>query len=175
IVSGARQRIVRDGAELVAKAIGARERAEHARHRAHRAGVDPADARMRMRRAHHRGIGLAVELEVGAEPAVAGDEAGVLVARDRLADEPVMRVGGLYGVIHGQVLSWRRGPGQARPGRCYTRSGRSPTCPWTTNASWPIGRPTCRSLTGRATASFMRSASVSAWIRWIGGSSRSST
>ena len=56
---GLGQRIVRDRAEPVGEAVGAGEHAEHARHRLGARGVDPTDAGVRVRRAHHRGIGLA--------------------------------------------------------------------------------------------------------------------
>ena len=44
-----------------AEAIGAGEHAEHARHRLGARRIDAADAGMRMRRAHHHRIGLAIE------------------------------------------------------------------------------------------------------------------
>ena len=49
--------------------------------------IDAADARMRMGRAHHRRVGLAVRAEIVAEPALAGDQPLVLLAADGLADE----------------------------------------------------------------------------------------
>ena len=65
--------------------------------------VDRDDARMRMGRAHHRRIGLAVEIEIVGEAALAGDEPRVLLARHRLADEAVEFVRP-SGVVHGVPL-----------------------------------------------------------------------
>jgi hypothetical protein len=78
---------VRNGAQAFGEAIGAGEDAKHAGQRFGARGVDGADARMRVRGAHHHRIGLAVETEIVAEAAAAGGEAGVLLAHDRLADE----------------------------------------------------------------------------------------
>jgi len=94
------QGIVRDRGELVGEAIGAGEDPEHARHGARACRVDPEDAGVRVGRAHHRGKCLARELEVVAEAALAGHQARVLVARDRLADEAVMRLVGFQRVLH---------------------------------------------------------------------------
>ena len=77
------------GAELVGGAIGAGEHAEHAGHRLRPRGIDRDNARMRIRRAHHHRIGLAVETEIVGEAALAGDQPLILLARHRLADEAV--------------------------------------------------------------------------------------
>jgi hypothetical protein len=87
VVSGLGQRIVRNGAQPVREAVRAREHGEHARHRLGARGVDAADARMRVRGAHHHRMGLAIENEIVAEPPLAGGEPRVLLADDRLADE----------------------------------------------------------------------------------------
>ena len=76
------QRVVRDGGQPVGEAVGAAEDAEHARHRLGARRIDAEDARVRMGRAHHRRVGLAVEVEIVAEAAAAGDEPLVLLAHD---------------------------------------------------------------------------------------------
>ena len=86
---GLRQRIVRNWLEVVRGAIGAGEYAKHARHRLGLLRIDCDDARVRIRRSHHRRIGLAFETEIVGETAVAGNEPRVLLARHRLADEAV--------------------------------------------------------------------------------------
>ena len=86
---GLRHRIVRDRPKLVGGAVGAGEHAEHARHRLRRRGIDRDNARVRIRRTHHHRIGLAVEIEIVGEAALAGDQPRILLARHRLADEAV--------------------------------------------------------------------------------------
>ena len=81
------QRIVRDGAEFVGRAIGAGVDAEHAGQLERRGLVDRDDARMGVRRAHHRRLRLAGKTEIVGEAALPGDEPRVLVARHGLADE----------------------------------------------------------------------------------------
>jgi hypothetical protein len=77
---------VRNGAKSVGAAVGAGEDAEHARHGLGARRIDSADACMRMRRAQHHRIGLAVDAEVIAEAAMSRCQPRVLVADDRLAD-----------------------------------------------------------------------------------------
>src|SRR5215467_14823827 len=48
--------------------------------------VDGADVRMSVGRAHHHGIGLAGKIDVVGVTALAGHEAQVLLAADRLSD-----------------------------------------------------------------------------------------
>ena len=86
---GLRQRIVRNGFELVGREIGAGEHAEHARHRLRRRSIDRDNARVRIGRAHHDRIGLAVEIEIVGEAAFAGDEPRVLGAGHGLADKAI--------------------------------------------------------------------------------------
>ena len=81
-----RERPVRDGFQTVAQRVGAGEHGEHAGERERLRGVDRDDARVRVRRAQHGGPGLAGEVDVVAEAAAAGEQARVLLARDRLAD-----------------------------------------------------------------------------------------
>src|SRR6202050_5022475 len=64
-------------------ATGTREPAGHG---ARRRGVDRADQRVGMRRAHRGAIGLARQIEVVAVAAAAGDEARVFLAAYRLSD-----------------------------------------------------------------------------------------
>ena len=87
VVARLRQRIVADGAEAVGGAIGAGEDAEHAGHVQRRRLVDGDDACVRVRRAHHRRVGLIGKTEIVGEAALAGDEPRVFVARHGLADE----------------------------------------------------------------------------------------
>ena len=89
VVFGLRQRIVRNGFEVVGRAIGAGVNAEHARHRFRPRRIDGDDTRVRIRRTHHRRIGLAIDIEIVGEAAPAGDEPLVLLARHGLADEAV--------------------------------------------------------------------------------------
>ena len=86
---GLGHRIVRNGRQAIGGAIGAGEDAEHARHGFRRRGIDGGYARMRMRRAHHRRIYLAVEIEIVGEAALAGDEPLVLFARQRFTNEAI--------------------------------------------------------------------------------------
>ena len=75
------------GSSPSASAIGAGEDAEHARHRRPPRAVSIRDdARMRMRRAHHRRIGLTRQAEIVAEAALAGEQPRVFLAPHRLAD-----------------------------------------------------------------------------------------
>jgi len=84
---GLRHWIVRERRKLVGDAIGAGEHAEHAGHFLGRCRIDLDDARMRMRRAHHRRIGLPIEVEIVGKTTAPGDEPLVFLARQRLADE----------------------------------------------------------------------------------------
>ena len=85
VVARLRQRIVRDGAEAVGLAIGAGEHAEHAGQRQRSGLVDRDDARMGVRRAHHRRVGLPGKIEIVGEAALADDQPRVFVARHGLA------------------------------------------------------------------------------------------
>src|SRR5215469_109359 len=89
VVFGLGHRIVRNRPKIFRSAIGAGEDAEHAGHVLCRGDVDRDNPRMRMRRSHHRRIGLAVETEIVGEAALAGDEPLVLFARQRLTDEAI--------------------------------------------------------------------------------------
>ena len=82
---------------MVGQAVGPGEDAEHARQGAGARRIDAANARMRMRRAHHRGIGLMVELEIVAEAAFAGDQPLVLGAAHGPADEAEAVLVGFHG------------------------------------------------------------------------------
>ena len=87
VVAGLRHRIVRDRGEAFGLAVGPGEDAQHAGHRLGARRIDPEDTGMRVRRAHHGGIDLALEAEIVGEPAPAGHEPRILVARERLADD----------------------------------------------------------------------------------------
>jgi hypothetical protein len=57
---------------------------------------------MRMRRAHHRGVGLAVEVEVVGVAALAGEQPLIFLAADRMADGAERGAGGkFYLLVHG--------------------------------------------------------------------------
>ena len=115
------------------RGVGAGEDVEHAGGRLRGGDVDRPDAGVRIGRAQEVGVGLALEGDVVGVLAVAGQEAVVLAAADRLADEAC------GGCVHVRV-PWRfassgrrglRGPCRGRPAgrraRCSgTRcSGRS--------------------------------------------------
>ena len=85
----AQQRPVRDRLKSIRQQVGAGEHREHAIRGARLRRCDRADARMRMRRAHHHRIGLARQVDVVAETAGAGDEAQVLLPPDVAADPDV--------------------------------------------------------------------------------------
>src|SRR5262249_2955661 len=68
-------------------AVGAGEDAEHARHGLGPARVDGEDARVRVGRAQHHRVGLAIDAEIVAEASAAGGEPRVLLADDGLTDE----------------------------------------------------------------------------------------
>ena len=91
VVARLRQRIVPDRPEPVGGAIGAGENAKHAGQRQRALLVDRHDARMRVRRAHHGGIGLTGKIEVVGETALAGDEPRVFMPRQGLPDEAEAR------------------------------------------------------------------------------------
>ena len=87
VVARLRQRIVRDRPKAVGLAIGAGEHAEHAGHRQRAGLVDRDDARMGVRRAHHRRVSLPGKIEVVGEAALADEQPRVFVARPGLPDE----------------------------------------------------------------------------------------
>jgi hypothetical protein len=86
VVSGRRHRLMRNRVEPGGAAVCAAVGAEHARHGARHIERDGANARMRMRRAHHRRIGLARQMEIVGEAALAGHEAQILLAPQGPAD-----------------------------------------------------------------------------------------
>ncbi len=73
--------------------------------------IDRDDARVRIRRAHHRRIGLAVETEIVGETALAGNEPRILLARHRLADEAVAGLVRPCFVVHRSSPGLRNAPG----------------------------------------------------------------
>ena len=91
--------------------VGAGVDGDDARHRDGGAGVDRADAGVRVRRAQHHEVQVAGERHVVDVPAGAGDERGVLDAAHRVAAAVAagVDVGG-GGRSHGSGLGW----GQAR-------------------------------------------------------------
>src|SRR5471030_233245 len=93
-----------DSAEPIGHAVGARKHAEHAGHRQCAAFIDADDARMRMRRAHHRRTGLSGKTEIVAELALPGNKPRILVAHHRLADETISG----FRIIHfnAEVALW---------------------------------------------------------------------
>jgi hypothetical protein len=97
VVARLGQRVVLNGFKAVGLAVGAGVDAEHAGHRQHRGLVDTYDARMRVRRAHHRRVSLTRIVEVVAELALAGNQPRVFGARHRLADETKCRFGKRHG------------------------------------------------------------------------------
>ena len=80
-----RDAIGRQVAEAVGREIGAGEHREHAGRAERRGGVDAADARVRVGRAHHHRVGLARQVHVVGVAAEPLDQARVLEARDGLA------------------------------------------------------------------------------------------
>ena len=95
VVSCFRQRIVRDGAEVVGLAIRAGKHAENARHFFCRCGVDPDNAGVCMRGPHDGRVSLARQTKVVAELAAPCEQPRILGARQRLADKA--EFGGLFG------------------------------------------------------------------------------
>ena len=93
-----KRRAVRDRPQAVSHRIPAREHRDHPRHCTRPCRRDGADARMRVRRAHHIRVGLARHADVVAVTACAGYEAQVLLAAQRLAD----------GGVHGDTSSSTR-------------------------------------------------------------------
>ena len=81
-----RPRLVRDRFEAVRGKVHAGQHREHARRGLGVIGRDRADARMRMRRAHHHRIDLARQVLVGGIAAVAAHQAQILAPPYRLAD-----------------------------------------------------------------------------------------
>ena len=77
---------MRDRFETVLDRIRAREHGNGAGHRHGGGHIDAANARMGVGRAHHDGVGLAGEVDVVAEAALAGEELGIFLADDGLAD-----------------------------------------------------------------------------------------
>ena len=129
---GLRQRIVRNWLEVVRGAIGASEYAKHARHRLGPLRIDCDDARVRIRRSHHRRIGLAFETEIVGETAVAGNEPRILLARHRLADEAVAGLLRPCFVVHRSSPSLSQRAGEFTAARALSqvpRNGGDAT-PW---------------------------------------------
>ncbi len=93
------------GAELVGGAVGAGEHRRARRAFASPRRFDRDNARMRIRRAHHHRVRLAVEAEIVGEAALAGDEPLVLLARQRLADEAVAGFVRFCRVVHPASLA----------------------------------------------------------------------
>src|SRR5215471_13793586 len=89
VIFGLGHWIVRDRRKPLGGAIGAGKDAEYTGYGFCRRDIDRNDARMRMRRAHHRRMGLTVEIEIVAEAALAGDEPLVLLTWQRLTDEAI--------------------------------------------------------------------------------------
>jgi len=85
----ARIRAVEDRFVSVGDVVAPGQHGQHARLRQRFRGVDRADARVRMRGAQDNGMSLTRGVDVVAERAAAGNEAHVLLARDRLADAVV--------------------------------------------------------------------------------------
>ena len=79
-------RIVGDVLQAISDTIRSRVNTEHARHFQRRAWIDAEDARMRIGRTDHSGPHLARQREVVGEPALAGDQASIFLAGQRLAD-----------------------------------------------------------------------------------------
>ena len=119
VVARLRQRVVADGAEAVGGAIGAGEDAEHAGHRQRRRLVDRNDARVRVRRAHHRRVRLTGKTEIVGEAALPGDEPRVFVARHGLADEA--KAGLRF--VHSNPGHVTSGPRRAAPDIARFRAG----------------------------------------------------
>ena len=71
---------MRNAFESVGGGVLAGEHGEHAGHGACRCHIDAADARVRVRRAHHGRIGLARKIKVVAVAPASGDEAQILLA-----------------------------------------------------------------------------------------------
>ena len=91
VVFGLGQRIVRDGSEAVAEAVGAAEGAEHAGRRLGAREVGAENAGMRVRGAHHHRIGLTVEAGIIAEPPATRDQPLVFLSHEWPADEAEAR------------------------------------------------------------------------------------
>src|SRR6516165_4580263 len=90
---------------------------------------------MRMRRAHHRRIGLTVEIKVIRKAALAGDEPLVFLARQRLADEAIgaLRACGVVHNVYFNLFHATRRNSRWRSRFSSTsipRPGRSGTSAW---------------------------------------------
>jgi hypothetical protein len=72
--------------EAVGRRIRAGQNCDHPGHGACRFGVDCANPRVRMRRAHDRAVGLSRQIEIVAITAEAGEEARILLAPYRVSD-----------------------------------------------------------------------------------------
>ena len=82
-------RTVRNRLQAVCQHIGAGEHGQHAWN-PHRFGsVDCSDARVGVRRAHHGGVDLSLQVDVVAETAPAGQQAQILLANDGCSDARV--------------------------------------------------------------------------------------
>ena len=77
---------VGNGCEAVGRRVRAGQKCEHPGHGACRFGVDCANPRVRMRRAHDRAVGLSRQIEIVAVAAEAGKEARILLAPYRVSD-----------------------------------------------------------------------------------------
>ncbi len=79
------------GAEFLGRPVFAGQHREHARHLLRGTDVDGADARMRMGRAQHKGVGEARQYEVVGVAAATGQQPRIFGARHRLAQREFHR------------------------------------------------------------------------------------
>ena len=86
IVARRRHRAVRDGSEAIGLGIPPAEDAEDTRQPRGTRCFDFQNPSMRVRRADHDDIGLAGQVEIVGEPALAGQQPLILFATYRLAD-----------------------------------------------------------------------------------------
>jgi hypothetical protein len=99
--------------EAVGGRVAAGQHREHAGQGERGGGIDRADARVRVRRAHEGGVDLAGQGDVVAEAPAAGDQARILLARERLAEAPGYRARAGREEAHGRtviLLLARRAP-----------------------------------------------------------------
>jgi hypothetical protein len=88
-----------DRPQAIGGAVGPGEDAEHARHLLRLLDRNSLDARVRVGRAHHRRVRLALELQIVGEAPGSRQEARIFLARERLADHSARTLESLLPIL----------------------------------------------------------------------------
>ena len=94
--------------DAVVRIVGPGEHRHHARRARRRRGIDRADPRMRVRRAHEHAPGLPMQRLIVLVAALAGQQPQILKPADRLTDAELHGGGGVRNVVHPRLRRSRR-------------------------------------------------------------------